>query len=234
MSSAALSTLLRQAFEEAVREGQDLPGRREAPALAGASVRDMVRRVHHRAVAQEERDGILAAVIRCYRQGRSPAWSAVLLQMLAPALSRMQARFRSLPRAVDDQDVQQQLIVEALAAASSMPLPEPPRGLEQRVERRLATAMVRRLAGTAREPAWSYLEAAKLDLIAASEPGTSLASLLLLDRAGVLGEALAELALAYGCTPSAIQARERRALQRLRRHRPDLFRLFAQALPPAA
>jgi hypothetical protein len=53
--------------------------------------------------------------------------------MLAPALVRAAARFQALPPAVDEEDIDQQVVMEALRAAAVMPLPDDCRFVQRRL-----------------------------------------------------------------------------------------------------
>ena len=246
MESTVFSNLLRSGFEDAVHRYRDLPGRTAEPALASLPIGVLPQRMHDRAVPLPEQDELLAAVMRCYRRYPHSGWSAVLLEMLAPALVQICSRFMSLPPLVDSEDLQQQVIAEVLAVASKMPLREHIRRVQTRVELRVRTAITRWLVEMRRaqaaplneaklsRSASEHLEAIRLELVAPSGDDTGLASLLMLYRSGVLDQALAELALEFGTTPDAVVARQLRAFRRLRKRRPDLFAQASQALHKAA
>ena len=71
--------------------------------------------------------GQLAALLRTYRRVPVPSWSAVLLETLSPMLVATCVRFPHRPLGIDDEDVQQQVVTEALDAARCIDLPEQPR-----------------------------------------------------------------------------------------------------------
>jgi hypothetical protein len=125
MEFVTLSRLLRQSFEHELKAGAELPGRSEMPELelAALTVDQMVELMRESGRSLQEQDQVLTAVIRCYRRAPTPAWSAVLLEMLSPTLVASSSRFPSLPRGMTVEDLQQQVVVEALHAARHMVLP---------------------------------------------------------------------------------------------------------------
>lgn len=124
MQFMTLSRLIGRSFEDEVRNGGDLSGRVEEPLLAGLDARALVSVMRDPARSLDEQGAILATVIRCYRRAPTPAWSALLLEMLSPTLVATSIRFMYAPVGVDEEDVQQQVLVEALHAAWHMRLPE--------------------------------------------------------------------------------------------------------------
>jgi hypothetical protein len=53
--------------------------------------------------------------------------------MLGPALVRAAARFHAQPPAVDEEDIDQEVVMEALRAAAVMPLPDGCRFVQRRL-----------------------------------------------------------------------------------------------------
>ena len=102
--------------------------------------------------ATGERDRLLCAVVNAYRIGDRQVWSAVLLDLLAPAMLRRLAAFRVQSNSIDAADLRQQLVVEVLAAAASMPLPSGARFVERRLVLRAGQGVRRWLQ---RERRWS-------------------------------------------------------------------------------
>ena len=133
----SLSTLIRQGFEDACRDEDAEAALCAAwaaePCLRGLSLPNLPRLMHRRSVPACRQDEVLAGVIRSYRNGCRKVWGPVLLAMLGPALVRAAARLRSVPPAIDAQDVEHQIVVEALRAAASMPLPEGSRFVQRRL-----------------------------------------------------------------------------------------------------
>jgi hypothetical protein len=71
-------------------------------------------------------DQRLALVVAAYRCGPRGLWAPVLLDLLAPAMIARLQRLRAEPPAVDEEDLRQQLVVEVLRAAATIPLPANP------------------------------------------------------------------------------------------------------------
>ena len=144
--TASLSNLIRLGFKEA----RDLPeARRELReaqcrelALRGISLEDLPRLIQRREVPACRQDDLLAATIRSYRCGPAHLWGPILLSMLGPALVRAASRLQAQPPAVDGEDIDQQVVMEALRAAAEMPLPIDCRF----VQRRLVLLATKRLA----------------------------------------------------------------------------------------
>jgi hypothetical protein len=84
----------------------------------------LVRRA--RATANErsgERDRLLGEIVWAYRTGDRQVWGAVLLDLLTPALLKKLKRYSPEEPVVDLEDIRQQLVVELLQAAATMPFP---------------------------------------------------------------------------------------------------------------
>jgi hypothetical protein len=85
---------------------------------------NLVRRV--RATSNEgsgERDRLLGEIVWAYRSGDRQVWGAVLLDLLTPALLKKLKRYGPEEPVVDLEDIRQQLVVELLHAAATMPFP---------------------------------------------------------------------------------------------------------------
>jgi len=70
------------------------------------------------------RGEFLRSVVLAYRAGPKSTWAPVLLELMAPAILDRLQHLQAKPPVIDPEDVRQQLIVELLLAAASMPLPE--------------------------------------------------------------------------------------------------------------
>ena len=70
------------------------------------------------------RGALLRSVVLAYRAGPKSTWGPVLLELMAPAILDRLQHLQAKPPVIDPEDVRQQLIVELLLAAASMPLPE--------------------------------------------------------------------------------------------------------------
>src|SRR5207237_1021060 len=91
-------------------------------ALAGLSIEELRRMVRNPDLPARDQDEVWAAILRAYRRSGSAAWGSLLLELLAPALIEVAASFAPQSPGLDADDVQQQLALEALAAARSIPL----------------------------------------------------------------------------------------------------------------
>jgi len=125
MLFTTLSRLINKSFEDELERGSDLPGRDEEPLLEHLDARAIVAAMRDPERSLDDQDAILTAVVRRYRKTRASAWSALLLEILSPALVESSIRFPYAPRGVDEEDVQQQVIVETLHAARFMRIPQP-------------------------------------------------------------------------------------------------------------
>ncbi len=67
---------------------------------------------------------LLRSVVLAYRAGPKSIWGPVFLELMAPAILDRLQHLQAKPPVIDPEDVRQQLIVELLLAAASMPLPE--------------------------------------------------------------------------------------------------------------
>jgi hypothetical protein len=128
--ATSLSTDLKEAYCQAL---QELPA--EALALvarAGAA----------RGRSPAERDQALAAVVLSYRQGPRRLWAPVLLGLLGSALLECLQRLREERPVLEEEDLRQQLVVELLHLADSLPLRDG-RYLRRRLLRRTNQAVRR-------------------------------------------------------------------------------------------
>ncbi len=71
-----------------------------------------------------ERDRLLAEIVAAYRAGPREVWAPVILDLLAPALLELLPLLRPEPPVVDQEEIRQQLVMEALRAAAVMPVHE--------------------------------------------------------------------------------------------------------------
>ncbi len=88
----------------------------------------------------------LVGVVKAYRACSRSRCAPMLLTLLAPAVERRLGRLRPVPPAISAEDIRQQLLVEVLEAALSMPLPLNPLVLERAILRRASQAVSRRLS----------------------------------------------------------------------------------------
>src|SRR5579872_499695 len=69
-----------------------------------------------------ERDRLLAQVVCAYRVGPKSLWGPVVLDLLAPALIVILLSLGPVPPIIDEPEIRQQLVSEALLAAATVPL----------------------------------------------------------------------------------------------------------------
>jgi DNA-directed RNA polymerase specialized sigma24 family protein len=226
MLFTTLSKLITQSFEDEMRNGGDLPGRSEEPLLAGLGAQAIVGAMRDPDRSLEEQGAVLAAVIRCYRQRPTPAWSALLLEMLSPALVATSASFKYAPVGVDEEDVQQQVIVEALHAARRMRLPKEAEGTLSRLEDWTVSRTARWLLRNARAECESLeqldeeprrrLDPDEALLLELAQSDTPRADLALVYLSKVLRMTARELAIEMGVSLEAVMNRRRRARRHLK------------------
>jgi hypothetical protein len=113
------------------------------PALRGLELDELPRLAHNRYVALDRQDRVLAATLRAFRAGPASVWGPVVLEMLAPALVKLACRTLPVSPGIDEEDIQQQVIYEALRAATMMPLPPDCRFVQARLVK-LANKRLRR------------------------------------------------------------------------------------------
>src|SRR6266851_8551057 len=106
----SLSTDLPEAYSRAL---EDLPP--EAQALVS-------RARASRGRSPAERDQALVAVVLSYRAGPRRLWAPVLLGLLGPALLERLQRLGEQPPVLNEEDIRQQLVVELLHLAETLPL----------------------------------------------------------------------------------------------------------------
>ena len=73
-------------------------------------------------VGRANRDQLLAELLAAYRAGPRQLWSPVILDLLAPALVQELTGLRVVPPLLDEDEIRQQLVLEVLEAAASMPI----------------------------------------------------------------------------------------------------------------
>jgi len=125
---------------------------------------NLVRRV--RSTCNEgsgERDRLLGEIVWAYRTGDRQVWGGVLLDLLAPALLKKLKRYSPEEPGVDLEDIRQQLVVELLHAAATMPFPPGADFVERRLVLRAGQGIRRWLSRERR------YRAAHLPLLAEAE-----------------------------------------------------------------
>ena len=241
MTPLTMSALTRRSFEEvvdgdgprALAETQELE-----PALAGLTLADLVG-LARAEVPLSRQDEVFGAVVRSYRRGPTKVWGAILLEMLAPALSSAAIEVVAWEPVSDDDDLYQQAALEALSAAAQMPL-WGDGWLKRRIVFRVRISLLRWSAaqypqasldtperpddaGDA-EDAEDAGDADLISLISLFELLDTMGCVLsrqefdLVYRSTVLKEELVELAREMGSTFEAVRKKRDRALLQLRPH----------------
>src|SRR5260370_41826532 len=78
------------------------------------------------------RPALMAAVL-AYRTEAREVWGPVILDLLAPGIIACLRRLRAQPPVMDSDDLRQQLILELLRAAATMPMPANPSPLRRQL-----------------------------------------------------------------------------------------------------
>jgi DNA-directed RNA polymerase specialized sigma24 family protein len=225
MQFTNLSKLISESFEYEMRAPRGLHGLADEPLLAGMDAYAIVRAMRDPSRTLDEQGAVLAAVIRCYREAPTTAWSALLLEMVSPMLVATASSFQYVPSSVADEDVEQQVIVEALQAARRMRLPEPPEFTLKRLRDWTISRTARMLLRAARAEMESLdvedeEEARRLDpeeafLLEMAHGDTPEAYLAFVYLSKVLRMTAREMAIQMGVSLNSILNRRRRAKRRL-------------------
>lgn len=222
MESISLADLIRAAFVEAVHHPEAaselMVARSAEPVLSAACLSELpqlVRRPSHPADAGE----VLAAAVLMYQTGSRSLWGPVILEMLAPALVELRASLYAGPACVTDDDLSQQLLVEALAVAAAVNASRS-HWIKQRITRRVRTRLVRwlrieeRESGSGDEPGVDLSAPATEASQSSADPGRAA-----LVRMAAGGERLSAIAAESGIEMGRMRYLVRRARAELRRER---------------
>ena len=93
-----------------------------------------------------ERNRLLAQVVCAYRAGPKPLWGPVVLDLLAPTLIVILKGLRPVSPVIDEPEIRQQFVYEALQAAATVPLLDGGLQTRFRITSRAYTRMLRWLA----------------------------------------------------------------------------------------
>jgi hypothetical protein len=138
VNETSLADRLRQGAEQALAPTIARPRRRASPRR-----RAQARRVLRGASDRGRRDQLIAQALTGYRRGPKSFWAPLLLELLAPKLTRKVARLSIVPPFIEFEDVAQQMVMELLEKAATMPLLADPK-LWERALRLDATKEVTR------------------------------------------------------------------------------------------
>ena len=162
--ATTLATELRRNFDQASRR---LP---EEALMLVARARDT------RKTGLTERDRLLAEIVVAYRCGPRELWAPVILDLLAPALVRIFRRIHEKseeisdmwdhdePLIVDEEEIRQQLVMEVLRAAATIPLRPGGRGMKTRLLKRVNSYLIRWVKREFRHQVWHRSLEALLEL----------------------------------------------------------------------
>jgi len=131
-----------QSFADQLREGY-----RQVAGSLSEDERVLVKRARDpRSAGAAERNRLLAEVVCAYRAGPKTVWGPAVLDLLAPTLVLILQGLRPIPHAIDESEIRQQLIAEALQAAADVRLLEGGGQTRFRITSRAYTRMLRWLA----------------------------------------------------------------------------------------
>src|SRR5260370_18821307 len=117
---------------------------RQVPAdLPEASLTLLARARDSSPYGPAERDRLLTEIVAAYRAGPRQVWGPVILDLLAPALVELLPLLRPQPPVVDQEEIRQQLVMEALRAAAVMPIHAGGRATKVRILARASKYVVR-------------------------------------------------------------------------------------------
>lgn len=126
-----LATDLRQGYDQV------------AEALGGAELELLARARDSTSRTPAERNRLLAKIVAAYQKGPRQLWAPVILDLLAPALIDNLQWLRAEPPVLDDEEVRQQLVMEVLRAAATIPIQEGGRQMKVRLLSQANRAVVR-------------------------------------------------------------------------------------------
>jgi hypothetical protein len=162
-------------------------------------------------------------LLEAYRTGSKQQWSALLIARLGPWLTAARKQLHAVPPYLDQDDIAQELILEVLRIASRWrPVCEDrwiPRRLVERAARRLLKSLLAERFDRTVELGEDLeaTERAEPELVVDTPLGNaSVADLLVIYRANVLGEPIDALASEAHITPEQMRRRLKSARARAR------------------
>jgi hypothetical protein len=126
-----LATDLRQGYDQV------------AEALAGPELELLARARDSSNRTPSERNRPLGKIVAAYQKGPRQLWAPVILDLLAPALIESLQWLRAQPPVIDDEELSQQLVMEVLRAATTIPIQEGGRRMKLRLLSQANRAVVR-------------------------------------------------------------------------------------------
>jgi hypothetical protein len=95
------------------------------PPVAGTDLASLSARAGDvKKVSLRKRDQALHALIKRYRNGNQRLWAPLILDLMAPAIVTRLQRYSPAPPVITEEDIAQQLVLQILIAAATMPIPE--------------------------------------------------------------------------------------------------------------
>ncbi len=137
-----LATDLRQGYEQV------------AEALAGSELELLARARDSDNGTPAERNQLLGKIVAAYQRGPRQLWAPVILDLLAPALLDSLQWLRPEPPVVEDEEIRQQLVMELLRAAETIPIQTGGRRLKIRLLSQANRAVVRWLEEEGIRQSW--------------------------------------------------------------------------------
>jgi hypothetical protein len=137
-----LATDLRQGYDQV------------AEALAGSELELLARARDSTNRTPAERNQILGKIVAAYQRGPRQLWAPVILDLLAPAFLDSLHWLRPEPPVVDDEEIRQQLVMEVLRAAETIPIQTGGRHLKIRLLSQANRAVVRWLGEERSRQSW--------------------------------------------------------------------------------
>ena len=137
-----LATDLRQGYEQV------------AEALAGSELELLARARDSDNRTPAERNQLLGKIVAAYQRGPRQLWAPVILDLLAPALLDTLQWLRPEPPVAEDEEIRQQLVMEALRAAATIPIQTSGRRLKIRLLSQANRAVVRWLEEEGIRQSW--------------------------------------------------------------------------------
>ena len=229
MPITKLSSALRLGFAEALAKEQAIAADMFRESLfEGLRLEDLPRLVQDPTIHFQQQDRILAAVVRRYQSGPDSLWAPILLAMLAPMLVRIASSVHPLAGWCTEDDIDQQVVIGVLEAATRLRVPEPPTYIERRLGLETMKRIVRWLRWTIRGqsdgPAVAarcaidehYRETALFELTDLAQDPACRSLLRPVYRSVVRRQTLVEIASADKMSPAAVRAKRRRSLRHFR------------------
>jgi hypothetical protein len=150
-------------FSSELRQGFD----QVAGSLSEEALALVARARDTRGTEPAERDRLLAEIVTAYRAGPRQLWAPVILYVLAPGmlgvLRQVDCEIQQIadvwgdadpPIVEDEEEIRQQLVMEVLSAAATIPIHPGGRAMKRRIQMRAYKYVVRWLEREGRHHEW--------------------------------------------------------------------------------